>query len=267
VGLYFGDAIAKLMETDNPLKVRVFSFGYRIASVMLAIVLIANAAPVPTPSESSDPAGDEALDRYVAYAQSKQSNLRGLQMEMEIDAALPKLQKTGKLEALRSISKLGQVTYQGLKFIGDTTIKNDIIIRYLTAEKQTQDIAQMALVPENYKFKYKGKAERNGKMVHVFQVSPRKKQVGLFKGELWLDASTSLPVRESGRFVKNPSIFLKKIDFVRDYEIRDGVAIPRHIESTVETRFWGPAQMSIDFKNISKSEEAQATALPTQAAQ
>ena len=57
----------------------------------------------------------------------------------------------------------------------------------------------MSLTPKNYKFKYKGQAERNGYTVHVFQVSPRKKMVGLFKGELWVDAKSYLPVRESGR--------------------------------------------------------------------
>ncbi|MBS1872664.1 MAG: outer membrane lipoprotein-sorting protein [Acidobacteria bacterium] len=167
------------------------------------------------------------------------------------------------MQALRSISKLGQITYQGLRFIGDQTIKNDVIVRYLTAEKQSQDIQQMSLTPKNYKFKYRGKGEKNGHQIYVFQVAPKKKMVGLFKGELWVDADTFLPLRESGRFVKNPSVFLKKIEFVRDYEIKDGIAFPRHIESTVDTRFWGPAQMSISFTNVSRHDDDQVTAMPS----
>lgn len=183
-------------------------------------------------------------------------------MEIEIDAALPKLRKTGRLQALRSISKLGQITYQGLRFIGDNTIKKDVIVRYLSAERQTRDVSALAITPKNYKFKYKGLVERDRQLVHVFQLSPRKKMVGLFKGELWVDSSTYLPVREAGRFVKNPSIFLKKVEFVREYEIRDGVAIPSHIESTIRTRFWGPAQLSIDFKNVTRNDEEQASVIP-----
>jgi hypothetical protein len=76
----------------------------------------------------------------------------------------------------------------------------------------------------------------------------------LFKGELWLDAETCLPVRESGRFVKSPSIFLRRIEFVREYDIRDGVAIPRQIESTVETRLVGKAELTVRFHNISLAE-------------
>ena len=79
--------------------------------------------------------------------------------------------------------------------------------------------------------------------------------MGLFKGELWLDAETGMPVRESGEFVKNPSVFLKKIAFVRDYEIQGGVAIPKHIESTVDTRLVGRAELSIEFTNFRHPEE------------
>jgi hypothetical protein len=209
------------------------------------------------PDASKDAQTREIIERYVEVSQRQQEGLRGLQMDMDIDAKLPKLEKSGTFHALRSISRLGQITYNGLRFIGDNTIKNDVIARYLRAENETKNVRQLAVTPENYKFKYKGMNAADGHLVHVFQVEPRKKSVGLFKGELWLDAQTCLPVRESGRFVKNPSVFLKKIQFVRQYEIRDGIAIPRHIESTVDTRLWGPAEMSIEFSNFARTSEAE----------
>jgi negative regulator of sigma E activity len=107
------------------------------------------------------------------------------------------------------------------------------------------------VTPENYKFKYQGKAAVNGRDAHVFQVTPRKKRPGLFKGEVWIDAATYLRVRESGYLVKNPSIFLKRVEFVRNYEIRDGIAVPRRVESVVETRLVGKAELTIDFTNFS----------------
>lgn len=238
----------------------------RVALPLFLLAWSAFGGAIPSP-EPDDATTTEIIGKFVSKNESQQTGLRGVQMDMEIDASLPKLKKSGKMMALRSISKLGMITYGGLKFIGDNTIKNDVIVRYLTAEKQSQDLSQVALTPANYKFKYKGVMESNGYSVHVFQVAPRKKRVGLFKGELWVDSATFLPVRESGRFVKNPSVFLKKIEFVRDYEIKDGVAFPRHIKSTVDTRFWGPAEMDINFSNISRQNTEQVTAIPTQASQ
>jgi len=52
-------------------------------------------------------------------------------------------------------------------------------------------------------------------------------------------------------------VFLKKIAFVRDYELRDGVSIPKHIASSVETRVVGRAELQINFSNFTKQENAE----------
>jgi hypothetical protein len=95
--------------------------------------------------------------------------------------------------------------------------------------------------------------------VHVFNLTPRRKAMGLFKGELWIDPETALPLREAGELVKSPSIFLKKIQFAREYEIVDGMAVPKHVESRINTRVWGPAEVSINYRNFTKAEDAALT--------
>ncbi len=175
-------------------------------------------------------------------------------MEVSLDARLPRLEKRGRLRALRTISKLGMITYKALGFSGDNMIKNQVIARYLDGESQTRDIG---ITRANYKFKFKGRNELDGRKVYVLQVTPRRKVVGLFRGELWLDAETAMPVREAGRFVKSPSLFLKKIEFVRDYRIENGVAIPKHVESTADVRMLGRAELSIDYSNMSRQELAE----------
>jgi hypothetical protein len=92
--------------------------------------------------------------------------------------------------------------------------------------------------------------------VYIFDLKPRKKRVGLFKGDLWLDTKTYMPIREEGEFVKTPSVFLKKVEFVRDYELQDGVAIPKQIISKVDTRIVGRADINIKFTNLKKLEAA-----------
>lgn len=205
----------------------------------------------------AEPTNDPSLDlisKYLSATEAQRDKLRGLQMEAQIEAKLPKLQKQGKLIALRVISQIGKISYVVRSFVGDGTIKNEVIARYLDAEQQANDgPGTMSITPDNYKFKYKGTMSRDSRMVHILQLTPRQKRVGLFKGELWLDTVTYLPIRESGLFVKTPSVFLKKVEFTRDYQIRDGVAFPSHIESHVEARLVGKADLSINFTNIGPS--------------
>jgi hypothetical protein len=139
-----------------------------------------------------------------------------------------------------------------------------VIARYLQAEDQAQagNPKLFAISPQNYRFKYKGEERLGERSAYVFQLTPKKKRVGLFKGELWIDTETYLPLREIGRFVKNPSVFLKKVEFVRDFDIRDGVAIPRRVLSQVDTRVVGPAEIAIDFSDVKPDGEGQASLLP-----
>jgi hypothetical protein len=196
---------------------------------------------------------DAVVENYWAGAQRQERAMQGSSMEVDIEASLPRLKKHGRLHGLRRISRLGRITYEALRFEGDNSVKHHVIARYLAAEAEAQadGSPSLAVSPANYKFKYRGPMETGGQTVEVFQVTPRRRQVGLFKGEIWIDANTFLCVRESGRFVKVPSIFLKKIEFVKEYEIRDGVSVPRQIHSMVDTRLVGPAELTIDFRNVS----------------
>jgi hypothetical protein len=196
---------------------------------------------------------DAIVENYWAASRQQERALQGSSMEVDIEASLPKLKKHGRLRGLRRISRLGRITYEALRFEGDNSVKNHVIAKYLAAEAEAQadGSPSLAVTPANYKFKYKGPLQPGGQAVEVFQVTPRRKVRGLFKGEIWIDARTFLCVRESGRLVKVPSLFLKKIEFVKEFEIQDGVSVPRQIHSLVDTRLVGPAELTIDFRNVS----------------
>ena len=209
---------------------------------------VCNAVAQETGSQSA-----AIIDGYVAASTAQQNRLQGASMEVEIDAEVPKLHKSGRLLALRRISALGRITYDALRFEGDSRIKHEVIARYLTAESEAlnSEPSTMAVTPANYKFKFKGLLEKDGRQIYAFRVSPRKKRTGLYEGELWIDPQTHLPVRESGRLVKSPSLFVSKIEFVRDYQTVDGVALPRRMESLVHTRLIGKARLSVAFSAVS----------------
>ena len=223
-------------------------------AILLIFVAFTTASEAAEKLEKPQP-GAEFVQRYIETIPVQQESLKGASMEVLMDGRLVKLKKEGKMSALRSISKLGLITYKVLNFWGDDTVKKEVIARYLTAETQPKgEPGSLAIAPANYKFDYKGLKDKNGAQVHVFELKPKQKRVGLFKGELWLDPETCMPIRESGRFVKNPSVFLKKVEFVREYEIVDGISVPKRIESKVDTRIVGRAELNIQFANLRKVE-------------
>jgi hypothetical protein len=212
--------------------------------------LCVQAAPA---GAESDDSNSDIVVRYLDARRTQQQALRGVQMEASIDAKLPRLEKQGKMRVLRKISSLGKISFRMLGFQGDNTIKQEVIARYLNLESDSGEKADISVTPENYKFHLKTTITDRGHRTYVFQLTPKRKAIGLFKGELWLDGETGMPLRESGQLVKNPSIFLKKVAFVHDYELQDGVSIPKQIESTVDTRIAGRAELHIEFTNFAKA--------------
>ena len=219
----------------------------RVLSLSALVCLLAAA-------EEGGNTADSIVESYCAASLHQAQAVKAATMSVDMEASLPRLKKQGRLHALRRISALGRITYEMLRFEGDNTVRNQVIVRYLTAEAEAQkeQSPALAVTPANYKFKYKGTGRLEGRPTYIFQVTPRQKRQGLFKGEIWIDSATYLRVQESGYLVKNPSpIVLKRIQFVRRYEIRDGLSVPLQVQSVVETRLIGKAELTIDFSNFS----------------
>ncbi|MCL4796394.1 MAG: hypothetical protein KJZ84_17660 [Bryobacteraceae bacterium] len=208
-------------------------------------------ASAPELPSSGNLTGDQTLVRY--FDVSKRSVTRGVTMAARFAASLPRMGKQAALEARRTVMPDGAVQYDVLNRDGDRTVQKDVIARFMSTEidKAGETNDDLAITPQNYRFKFKGQQMHDGREVLVYDLNPRKKRVGLFKGELWLDAATGLPLREAGRLVKSPSVFLKDVEFAREYEIRDGQAFLKAMKTTTQTRFWGPAELEVEFSDLS----------------
>ena len=234
----------------------------RIALILLALLTV---LPVAADDDSKEQAGEELFARYQTALRNQQDAVKNVNMEVLMEGRIPRLNKEGKMSALKHVSSVGRITWKLLGFWGDDTVKKEVMARYMQAEQEAatgeKKNGDISITPENYNFKYKGLNDRDNRPLHIFELKPKHKRVGLFKGELWLDPETYLPVREAGRLVKNPSVFIKKMEFVRDYEIRDGVAYLKRMESRTDTRIVGRADLSIEYANVQKQEtEAEAAA-------
>lgn len=222
--------------------------------------------PLPT---ASSPA--EVIDRYVAASRLQQDRLHDSTMQVELDGRLTRNNKEGSVRALREISPTGQIKYETISSSGDGMVRKNVLAEYMNAEMEasasvaTADgkLKSIAITPDNYKFKYKGLGKLNDRQVYIFQLIPKEKRLGLFKGEIWVDAETFQSLRESGTFVKNPKpLFLSKVAFVRQYEVQDGFALPSRVLSKIETRPGFRAEVDVRFSSFSNPLTAQSRFCP-----
>ena len=213
---------------------------------MAALVLL---FPVFCPAQSLAPA--EALDRYLARSRDWQPGCSGLAFAVQIEASLPKLRKTGSMSGLKLVSQSGHIVYSGLRFTGDNLVKNAVIARFLANDAEPPESAAGAgVTSQNYWFAYDRVSDYNDLVAYVYRLKPKSKRVGLFNGELWLDARTAAPLRLWGDFVKSPSIFARNIRFVLDYQNLDQCFQPLRLLLTVHTLIVGQAEMAVWLHSV-----------------
>jgi hypothetical protein len=181
-----------------------------------------------------------ALQAFESRDQN--AGLRSYTDETLVMAELPDTSQRGAFQLQRSFVAPNSLSFKPLSFTGDTFVKSNVIARLLQSEVDyvnKGDARQEALTTANYKFSYKGDQNLDGRAVHVYQVKPRHKRAGLFKGHIYLDASTGSLVRSEGTVVKSPSFFIRKIEFVQDYADVARFTLPVHLHSTACARFIG----------------------------
>jgi hypothetical protein len=185
-----------------------------------------------------------ALERYFAAAPHATA---WTTETIEVDASLPKRSEHGRLTAVRSLLPFGRPEFHVVAAEGDRTVRQQVIARYLSAEADAANLsaASVAITPANYRFRYASSISDDSKRTYVFEITPRKKRTGLIKGELWIDAATGVAVRLTGRLVRTPSIFVRRMNVTRDTLLRDGVAYAKRTRLEIDTRLVGRANLTI----------------------
>ena len=218
-------------------------------SSVLPLLALTGAFPQRIPAQddiiiTSSPPAAMALERFIA---DQPAQSRTPVETIEIEASLPKLNKKGRLCAIRRTLSPHQLEYQVLESSGDSTVNHELIARYLDADKRATELstASTAITPANYNFRYLGSVQLQDDLTYMFRIIPRKKKQGLINGILWLDGDTSIAVRLSGYLVKNPSIFLKRVNVTRENYLRDGIVEARITHLLIDTRLVGSARLVV----------------------
>ena len=193
-----------------------------------------------------------ALSTYEQRVARQSAELLSYSATTVVRAELPDSSQHGEFELERHYAAPRSLEFKALQFTGDHFIKGNVIARLLQSEVdhvQKDDPALTALTRANYKFSYKATLMIQGRMMHVFQVKPRKKRVGLFKGRIYLDAYSGSLLYSVGTPVKSPSIFIKKVEFVQQNADFGPFTFPVHIHIEASTRLVGRAIVDFDHRD------------------
>ncbi len=209
------------------------------------------------PSAAVRLAPQRARECYQRKLQAQAQYLAEYSAATTIRAELPQSSQQGEFELARHYTAPNTLKFKAIKFTGDGFVKSNVITRLLQSEVEhvsKGEGAQTAISPDNYKFSYKGTEQVGSEPTYVFEVKPRQKRPGLFKGKIYLDVFTGGLRRAEGVIVKSPSFWVKKIEFVQEYADFGTFTFPVHLHSVASTRLIGQAVVDVttrDYASIS----------------
>jgi hypothetical protein len=209
-----------------------------------------------------------ALQTYQHRTVQQAAELAAYSARTVIRAELPDTEQRGELVVERRYTAPRTLEFKAVQYNGDGFVKSNVITRVLQSEVdhvQKDDFSLTAISPKNYKFSYKGTTQLDDRTVHAYQLKPRHKRVGLFKGRVYLDVHTGALVCAEGSVAKSPSLFVSKIEFRQDYADFGAFTFPVHNHSEARTRLIGRAILDIDHRDYQPTAtnlEAAHTAAP-----
>ncbi|HZS48011.1 MAG TPA: outer membrane lipoprotein-sorting protein [Blastocatellia bacterium] len=109
---------------------------------------------------------------------------------------------------------------------------------------------QASLTSENYNFAIQGQQAMNGIQCYVLELQPKRLDKMLLKGKLWVSTDNFDLLRMEGTPAKSPSIWIKNISFVREFQNVNGFWLPREDDSTIDVRLYGRIKVKIDHHDL-----------------
>lgn len=108
-----------------------------------------------------------------------------------------------------------------------------------------------SITPANYTFRMVGAENTEECHCFVVQAAPKRKDKYLFAGRIWIDARDFAVVKIAGHPAKNPSFWIKRVDFIRSYQKIGEFWLPSKDETSVEMKIFGEKVLIIDHGNYS----------------
>jgi hypothetical protein len=190
-----------------------------------------------------------ALQAFLKERTEQNARLASYHDETTVTAELPDTQQRGEYQLERGYTAQPRsLTFGNAHFTGDGFVKTNVITRLLQSEVEHVEKGEQtdsSVDFTNYKFYYKGMENVGGHDMHVFQVKPRRKAPGLFKGRMFLDVHTAALRRMEGTLAKSPSFFVKNLQFVQDFDTIEGITVPTVLHSSAKARIIGRAIVDV----------------------
>jgi hypothetical protein len=208
-----------------------------LGAVTMATVFVM-AQPAPAPS-----ALDPLLHRFLTRADEPLVTYRGTR---HLEGRNERYNVSGWMEIAAELTADG-FRYRVIDEGGSDLIRRRVFRSMLEDEEQifaNGDAARSSFTATNYELTTAEASEPG--LVKLF-ARPRRKDVTLIDGAVYITDTDADLVRVEGQLAKSPSFWTRRVDVVKQYARVGGLRVPIRVESTAQIRFAGTSTMTMTY--------------------
>jgi hypothetical protein len=213
---------------------------------LLASATLVTAQAVPPPDSS---APSPLLERFLSLTEPAIVEYRAMR---HLEAQNDRFNSSAWMDVWTETSRDGMFSYRVVGQGGSSYIRSHIFLPALEGERQmcaASEPLRGAVTADNYVFEDR-REEKDG--LAWLLVKPRRKDVVLVEGSIFLNPDDGDLVRVEGRLARTPSRWTRRIDIVRSYRRLAGVRMPVALESVATLLIAGRStfRMTYDYETV-----------------
>jgi hypothetical protein len=192
-----------------------------------------------------DQSSGTPLQRYLARGEEPTVEYRALRF---LEASNSNFGVSGWMEAWTEYTHAGGFKYQIVAEGGNGYIRRRVLHAALDGEQRmwaAREPQRAAVTSENYVFT---DAVRTDEGLAPLGITPRRKDVLLVEGSIFVEPSDGELRRIEGRLSKAPSFWTRRVDIVRRYDRIADVRVPIAIESTAHVLIAGNSTFRMSYQ-------------------
>lgn len=227
-----------------------FTRSIRGALICLAVATSASSQAVP-------PSLDVVLARMTQARAANQSRLKPYVVtRLYVLAGKEEGNKKSEVTAEVSFVPPNSKTYN-IKDTEGSGIGERIVRRMLDGETQiVKDYGATDYTTANYDFRLAGEEALDGYPCYVIELSPKRKDKTLLRGNIWIDVETYRIRRMEAEPAKSPSWWLRDVRVAFSYGSVDGMWLQTASEFSTNVRIFGRHTMTSHDVKYEPSERA-----------
>jgi hypothetical protein len=215
--------------------------------LLLLAAVVATAADLPTaPAVLS---ADQIFSRLIEKNRERESLLRSYSVRRTYSASNTSGKQYAEEDVRMSCSEPAEKKFELISARGSWLVRSLVFSRLRESEATAaggKERNDSSITPANYRLEALGTEELNGRLCYVVEAIPLRKDKYLFEGRAWVDAADFAVARIAARPARNPSFWIRQVEFVRTYAKIGDFWLPFKDETVADIRAYGHKILTID---------------------